>query len=112
MNHENCGKLDWARLTANDLWQYKISTEKSLSNIAISTETIMCDDVNCKNTTHINDLRLMYDEILYCLNNASICQKGLDLELDGMNMHLRCICRLDLLLKFGFNRESKVWPRI
>ncbi len=102
MNHENCGKLDWARLTTNDLWQYKISTDKSLSNIAVSTETIMCHNVNCKNTKHINDLRLMYDEILYCLNNASICQKGLDLELDGMNMHLSCICRLDLLLKFWF----------
>ncbi len=34
------------------------------------------------------------------------------LGLDGMNMHLSIICRLDMLLKFGFNRESKVWPRI
>lgn len=48
-NHENRGKFDWARLTANDLCQYKVSTEKSLSNIAVPTETIMCDNVNSKN---------------------------------------------------------------
>lgn len=70
-NYEPSGKLDWVKLTANELWQYKLATEKSLSSIGVSTDTIRCNDVNCKNPKHIHDLYLMYDEIVKCLNNAS-----------------------------------------
>ncbi len=72
-NYEPSGKLDWVKFTANELWQYKLETEKSLSSIqvGVSTDTIRCNDANCKNPKHIHDLYLMYDEIVKCLNNAS-----------------------------------------
>lgn len=70
-NYEPSGKLDWVKLTANELWQYTLVTEKSLSSIGVSSDTISCNDINCKNPKHIHDLYLMYDEIVIFLNNAS-----------------------------------------
>jgi len=49
---QRSGKLDWTRLSVNDLCRYKLLTEKSLSKIEVPTETIMCNNVDCENPKH------------------------------------------------------------
>lgn len=70
-NHSNNVKVDWDRLTENDLgWYYSLS-ENILGDIEIPYDAILCDNVNCDNPKHRNDLCAMYNDIVLGLNNAS-----------------------------------------
>ena len=69
-NHVQNIKIDWSRATAKDLWLYKTSTNKGLSDVNISAEAILCDDINCKNSNHRESLCAMYDNIVNCLTNS------------------------------------------
>lgn len=71
----------------------------SLINIEVPTDTIVCDNVDCRNPKHMCDLYVMYNEIVNCLNNANrpFCPKILGLV--GMNMYLNCIWTLEMHLE-------------
>ena len=63
-------KIDWSRATEKDLWLYKASTNRGLSDIDIPSEAILCDNINCKNHKHSEQLCVMYDNIVNCLTNG------------------------------------------
>lgn len=76
-NHEHHFKVDWSKLTEDDLLYYNSQTDKSLRNIDIPLDAILCGNINCKNQNHNNNLCVMYDNIVNCLNNISksFCKK-------------------------------------
>ncbi|KAL7381375.1 hypothetical protein ABVT39_004885, partial [Epinephelus coioides] len=41
------GKIEWAKLSENDLLHYHDLTEKTIGNIEIPYDAIMCDNFNC-----------------------------------------------------------------
>lgn len=52
-------------------------TNVSLGNIQIPYDVFLCDNINCDNLSHNDDLCNMYDEIVMVLDNASksFCNK-------------------------------------
>ena len=55
-NHEQSRKLDWMRLTGDNLRHYWSLTDHSLSNNDIPIDAIKCGTINCENSrkTHVN----------------------------------------------------------
>ena len=69
-NHERNVKIDWSRATENDLWRYKVSTNKGLRDVDIPVEAILCENINCENRNHSVSLNVMYDNIVKCLTKS------------------------------------------
>lgn len=104
-------KLDWTRLTEDDLWHYKALTDENLSNINIPLDAILCGNISCKNQNHNTDLCAMYDTIVNCLNSGSksFCQKRPKQQMSdpgGMNMCINSMQRQKKLLKTGCYLEK------
>ena len=59
-NDDQSVKIDWSRATEKDIWQYKVLTNRGLSDINIPSEAILCHNINCKNHKHNTDLCIMY----------------------------------------------------
>jgi len=71
VNNLNPGKLDWSKLTMEDLQKYYARTDGLLGNIALPKDAMSCRDINCKNLQHGKDLCGLYDSIVETLNIAS-----------------------------------------
>ena len=52
-------KVDWARLTEYDVWKYNSLTDRSLSNIDIPIDAILCNNINCKNNEQKKKFKLL-----------------------------------------------------
>ncbi|KAL7369612.1 hypothetical protein ABVT39_003431, partial [Epinephelus coioides] len=65
------GKIEWAKLSENDLLHYHDLTEKTIGNTEIPYDAIMCDNFNCGMPNHKEELCVLYDRIVQGLNEAS-----------------------------------------
>ena len=68
---QDCGKIDWAKLSEYDLWKYNCQTDISLSNIDVPCEAIICNDIKCKNVEHHSNTLKMYERMVTSLINVS-----------------------------------------
>lgn len=64
-------KLDWSKLSKEDMDGYLNRTDGLLNDIVLPKEALMCTDMNCKIVQHSEQLCDMYDCILKCLNDSS-----------------------------------------
>jgi hypothetical protein len=64
---DNTSKLNWEVATQDDIEQYHRNTDKALSNIYLDHNLILCDDVRCKNESHINAINHMYSSTVSAL---------------------------------------------
>ena len=63
-------KIDWAKLSAEEVLSYTGRTDVLLSKVLLPVNAIVCH-VNCKDTNHCNDLCIMYNSIVTALSEAS-----------------------------------------
>ena len=64
-------KLDWAKLTNEDILTYYGKTDVLLSDVYLPRDAIMCSDVNCNVMSHRKDLCVMYNDIVEAMYEAS-----------------------------------------
>ena len=64
-------RIDWAKLSGADVMSYYGKTDDLLSKVKLPLGAVMCDDVNCKNESHRQDLCAMYDCIVGAVYEAS-----------------------------------------
>ena len=70
-NYRHGVKLQWARLSEDDLRFYHDNTEKNLGKIKLPYEAILCNNINCDNSIHKYELCIMYNLIVNGLNQSS-----------------------------------------
>lgn len=64
-------KMDWAKLTKEDVLSYYGNTDDLLSDVYLPIGAIICADVNCNESSHCKDLCAMYDCIVGAVYEAS-----------------------------------------
>ena len=64
-------KLDWSRIKQDDITEYGVNTDTPLKNVKIATDAILCRDVHCKHSQHVNELCSFYEDIVQALKLAS-----------------------------------------
>lgn len=64
-------KLDWAKLTNEDVLSYYGKADVLLSDVYLPKGAIMCSDVNCNDISHSKDVCAMYDCIVGAVYEAS-----------------------------------------
>jgi len=64
------GRINWPKMSAGDFKTYTDVTENLLGSIHLSHKLLLCDDVNCKDSSHVNDIDLMYLTIIDALQTA------------------------------------------
>ena len=64
-------KLDWSKLTKEDMHRYSLLTDSLLSDVELPRDALMCTDMNCKDKHHAEKLCAMYDDIVKCLYASS-----------------------------------------
>ena len=64
-------KINWEKLSPDDLIAYKQSCVKYLNEIPFNHELILCDNTSCKNKAHTIAIDKLYDDIVNCLHAAS-----------------------------------------
>ena len=60
-------RVPWQDLAEADVKKYEALTDHHLSNIKLSHRLLLCDDINCKDPSHISDLDRMYEDIIESL---------------------------------------------
>ena len=65
-------KLDWSRMSGDQLNMYNNITKCELQKVKLPTNMLVCLDVNCKNESHYNDIDTMYRDITSCLAQANV----------------------------------------
>lgn len=71
VNDSSRVKLDWSKLSGEDVLFYYGKTEALLNEVFLSYDAILCSDFNCKDIAHHHDLCAMYDAIVRSLCKAS-----------------------------------------
>ena len=69
-NDDYIAKIDWTKLSAEEVLSYYGRTDELLSKVQLPMEAIVCK-ANCNNTNHCNDLCIMYNSIISALTEAS-----------------------------------------
>ena len=69
--HCSRAKLDWSKLTDEDILFYYGRTEALLNNVSLPHDAVLCTDFNCSDLTHRKALCAMYDAIVKILYEAS-----------------------------------------
>ena len=64
-------KIKWDKISKEEILQYKIRSEKELSQIRIEHGVILCDNPHCTDVSHINAIDRMYKATTDALINAS-----------------------------------------
>ena len=75
-NAASSSKLDWLKLSREDVAGYSLRTDRQFNNIAVPHEALMCSDMNCKDVQHAKKLCAMYDTIVKCLNACELFNKS------------------------------------
>ena len=70
-NTVNPGKLDWAKLSKEDIDRYAAQTDSLIHNIELPRDALMCLNMNCTDPQHVADLCNMYDNITSALIASS-----------------------------------------
>ena len=60
----------WHKARKCDILQYQSTLDNLLNKIELPKETIQCEDYNCSNIEHTNNLDLFLDKIIACCLNA------------------------------------------
>ena len=60
-------KLDWSKLTKEDMHRYYIIISSLLSDVELPMDALMCTDMNCKDKHHAEKLCAVCDDIVKCL---------------------------------------------
>jgi hypothetical protein len=74
MEDDGCYKqksINWNSLNDDDLAKYRILTEQNFTKIHLNRELIMCDNINCKDKSHIAALDSFYTDITAALISAA-----------------------------------------
>ena len=66
-NTTNIGKLDWTKLSNENITEYQSKTQELLDRIELPRDAITCRNVNCADDTHKHALTAMYDRIVGAL---------------------------------------------
>ena len=69
-NDDYMAKIDWAKLSAEEVLSYYGRTDALLSQVQLPMEAIVCNS-NCNDTNHCNVLCDMYNSIIRALRGAS-----------------------------------------
>lgn len=69
-NNDFVAKIDWTRLSPEEVLSYCGRTDTFLNKVHIPTDAIVCH-VKCKHAKHCNDLCVMYSSIVSALSEAS-----------------------------------------
>ncbi len=64
------GRINWTKLSDDDIKTYTNITEELLADIRLSHKLLLCDDVNCTDSSHMNDIDLLYNDIIDALQSA------------------------------------------
>ena len=82
-------RIQWDKLTTEDLKLYKSKTEITLSAVQFEHGLALCDNLNCKDPCHINAIDRLYNSIISALHDASAdfstCQSQSFNQLPGWN---------------------------
>ncbi len=71
-NHSlNVDRINWSNVSEEEIRKYTSNSEKLLSSVRLSHKLLLCDDVNCTDTSHANDIDLMYSDIVEAIKTAS-----------------------------------------
>lgn len=65
-------KLDWSKVTDDDINKYSTLTEVLLQTIHLPRDALTCINPNCTNTQHCNELNEMYENIIKALIDSSL----------------------------------------
>lgn len=66
-------RVSWVKATADDLRTYQEAVTSRLHNISLPIDTLLCNDIHCVNTLHVNSLSQYADDITdACLSAADI----------------------------------------
>ena len=71
VNSDVKAKLDWSKLTYEDVMLYFGRTDGLLQDVYLPRDVILCSNVNCKDSSHCNDLCTMYNSIAEAVYEAS-----------------------------------------
>ena len=86
------------------LLNYRMLTDVKLSNIHVPAEAIMCNDVHCIDCTHINELNMLYSNIITCINATS--EESLCTSSMGRNINVRPVWNVHIKELYGISREA------
>ena len=64
-------KIDWTRLTSENIQSYTDLTDSLLSELNTNSDCLSCHDPSCSDNTHIEYLTTLYDYIVKALKSAS-----------------------------------------
>ena len=73
-NRASNAKIQWAKLTKEEVLLYYGRTDLLLSNVHLPMGAIMCADVNCHDVFHCYELGKLYDSIV-----GALCEAGIPL---------------------------------
>ena len=104
------GVVIWSTVSVAALLNYRMLTDIKLSNIHLPAEAIICNDVHCIDCTHINELNMLYSNIITCINAASeesLCTRSMGRNINvrpGWNEHTKEL--------YGISREAFIAWRV
>lgn len=64
-------KLNWGSVSETSKQNYCNLTDIYLSNIHVPKDTLMCNDVNCKNESHVQSLENLYNDLISAMTKSS-----------------------------------------
>ena len=63
--------VDWKKISTDLIVRYKHRCNEKVNCINIPTCSIECRNMTCKNEQHLNDIDILYNAIINCLNDSS-----------------------------------------
>ena len=72
-NGENCSRINWNKLTEEEISLYKERSASNLSQVHINHSLIQCKDTKCQDPEHIAAINTMYEQTTDALKEASLC---------------------------------------
>ena len=64
-------KLDWTRLSKNDIVNYTNLTDFELSKVNTPSSALRCTNVNCEDESHRNSINCLYNDIVSAIMSAN-----------------------------------------
>ena len=63
--------INWANLKQDILNKYNIDSDHYLKDVEVPAEALVCKNVKCKNSSHVDSIKLYYERILNALRCAT-----------------------------------------
>ena len=86
--------IDWSCIDDTSLHRYRICSKHKLSNVSFDHQAVACRDPNCNDTSHLNSIDKLYNDITVALEAATAeslptKSKGNSHNIPGWNQHIK-----------------------